>query len=237
MSLLITFTVLYENWLIILLHVTSSHCCTQFLFLISCLSFHSSFRPSITDLSVFSPNTFCTHFAITSYSYWFYSSVMKFTFLLDFFEHLPPCHQAVGVTLDGVTSRVCILILFFPLDLSFNPRLHCTRLLLSFLLEYGPLHVWSVSIVCLYYCIWNFTFLYPLDQNVCSNICVCQFCWYLFCCIWSYIFHFLQLIQFLFVHLIVSSVFVLFVLNSCFHKRELLYKLFVFVCLEVFLTP
>lgn len=144
--------------LITILHVASSHLCTQSLFT-SYFPFHSSFQASIT-LCAFSRSQyiFCTHFAITSYSYWFYSSVMRFTFPLDFFEHLPPCHQAVGIILDGVTSSVCIVILFFPLELSFSPLLHCTGLLFSLFFEYA-------SLVCLY-CIWNFTFLYPLVQNL-----------------------------------------------------------------------
>lgn len=27
---------------------------------------------------------------------------------------MPPCHQAIGVILDGVTSSVCIVVLFLP---------------------------------------------------------------------------------------------------------------------------
>lgn len=69
------------------------------------------------------------------YNYWFYSSVMKFTFLPDFFEHLPPCRQAIGVISVGATTRVCIVVLFFPRDLSFTPLLHRTGLLFPFLLE------------------------------------------------------------------------------------------------------
>lgn len=72
-----------------------------------------------------------SHLAITSYSYWFDSSVMKFTFLPGFFEYLPPCHQAVGVISDGVTNRVRIVVAVFPRDLSFTPLLHGIGLLLS----------------------------------------------------------------------------------------------------------
>lgn len=53
------------------------------------------------------------HMYLAITSYWFNSSILRFTFLPGFFEHLPPCHQAVGVILDGVTSRVRIVVIFF----------------------------------------------------------------------------------------------------------------------------
>lgn len=67
------------------------------------------FRRASQILVVFqSHHMLRAHSAISSYSYWFDFSVVTLTFLPNFFEHLPSCHQAVGVILDGVTNRVRI---------------------------------------------------------------------------------------------------------------------------------
>lgn len=212
-SVLITYTVLCENELIVLLHVTSSHCYTSFLF-ISYLAIHFHQASQIWVSSV-SPNTLIFYILILPLQLLvlFFSNEVHFSsWLLWTFASMPPGNWSYFGWSDHQSMYSGS---FFPpwLVIHSTSASYRTALFLSRIRTIACL----VCILCLSSLYLEFHFLVSsVLKCVCANFVDFFFLLHL-----ELNFKFIKLIQFLVVHVIVSLVFVLFVLNSCFHKREL----------------